>query len=124
MSHMDLCAGAQERGLQFADGYAEDGDDVLVTFGIVEAARDQVIKEQAEAAAKPTKRPRLKKSDTATGVQEVGDETAVIGESSRQRGKAEAPMEARFQTQEAKREVDACSRDYPGEQSHRENEAC
>ena len=55
MCHMDLRAGAQERGLQFADGYAEDGEDVLVAFGTVEAARDQVIKEQAEAAAKPTK---------------------------------------------------------------------
>ena len=38
--HMDLCAGAQERGLQFADGYAEDGEDVLVAFGTVEATRD------------------------------------------------------------------------------------
>ena len=80
--HMDLCAGVQERGLQFADGYAEDGEDVLVAFGTVEAARDQVIKERAEAVAKPTKRPRLKKSDTATAVQEAGDETAVTGESS------------------------------------------
>ena len=38
--HMDLCAGAQERGLQFAYGYAKDHDDVLVAFGIVDAARD------------------------------------------------------------------------------------
>ena len=45
MCHMDLCAGAQERGLQFADGYTEDGDDVLVAFGTVEATRDQIIKE-------------------------------------------------------------------------------
>ena len=40
MCHMELCTGAQERGLQFPDGYAEDGDDVLVAFGTVEAARD------------------------------------------------------------------------------------
>ena len=86
--HMDLCAGAQERGLQFADGYAEDGEDVLVAFGTVEAVRDQVIKERAKAAAKPTKRPRLKKSDAATAVQEVGDETAVTGESSRPKRKS------------------------------------
>ena len=52
--------------MQFPDGYAEDGDDVLVVFGTMEAARDQVIKERAEAAAKPTKRPLLKKSDAAT----------------------------------------------------------
>ena len=45
MCHMELCAGTQERGLQFADGYAVDGDDVLVAFGAVEAAKDQVIKE-------------------------------------------------------------------------------
>ena len=55
MCHMDLYAGAQERGLQFADGYAEDGDDVLVAFDTVVAARDQVIKERADAATKPTK---------------------------------------------------------------------
>ena len=48
----------------------------------MEAARDQVIKERAEAAAKPTKRPRLKKSDAATAVQEAGDKTAVTWESS------------------------------------------
>ena len=88
MCHMELCAGAQERGLQFANGYAEDGDDVLVAFGTVEAARDQVIKEQAEAATKPTKQPRLKKSDAATGVQETGDETVVTGESSRPKRKS------------------------------------
>ena len=55
LCHMDLYAGAQERGLQFADGYPEDGDDVLVAFSTVEVARDQIIKERAEAAAKPTK---------------------------------------------------------------------
>ena len=88
LCHMDLCAGAQERGLQFADGYAEDGDDVLVAFSTVEVARDQVIKERAEAAAKPTKRPRVKKSDAVTAVQEAGDETAVTGESSRPRRKS------------------------------------
>ena len=88
MCHMELCAGAQERGLQFADGYAEDGDDVLVAFGTIKAARDQVMKERAEAAAKPTKRPRLKKSDAATGVQEAGNETAVTGESFWPKGKS------------------------------------
>ena len=88
LCHMDLCAGAQERGLQFADGYAEDGDDVLVAFSTVEVARDQVIKERAEAAAKPTKRPRVKKSDAVTGVQEAGDKIAVTGESSRPRRKS------------------------------------
>ena len=87
MYHMDLLASAQERGLHFADGYANDGDNVLVAFSTVEVARDQIIKERAEAAAKPTKRPRVKKSDAVTGVQEAGDDTAVIGESSRPRRK-------------------------------------
>ena len=40
MCHMELCAGAQERGLEFPNGLAEDGNDVLVAFSIVEAARD------------------------------------------------------------------------------------
>ena len=88
MCHIDLCAGAQERGLQFTDGDAEDHDDVLVAFSTVEVARDQVIKERAKAAAKPTKRPRVKKSDAVTSVQEAGNETAVTRESSRPRKKS------------------------------------
>ena len=85
---MDLCVRAQERGLQLADRYAEDGEDVLVAFGTVEATRDQVIKERAKATAKPTKRPRLKKNDAANAVQEVGDETAITEESSRPKRKS------------------------------------
>ena len=88
LCHMDLCASAQERGLQFANGYAEDGDDVLVAFSTVEVARDQVLKERAEAAAKPTKRPRVKKSDAVTSVQKAGDKIVVKGESSRPRRKS------------------------------------
>ena len=88
MCHMELYAGAQERGLQFPDGFAEDGDDVLVTFGTMEAARDQIIKEHAKAVAKPTKQPHLKKSDAAIGVQEASDERAITGESSRPKRKS------------------------------------
>ena len=88
MCHMELYAEAQERGLQFPDGFAEVCDDVLVAFSTVEAAKDRVIKERAEAAAKPSKRPRLKKSDAATGVQEVGDKTIVTRESSRPKRKS------------------------------------
>ena len=54
----------------------------------MEVARDQAIKERAEAAAKPTKRPRVNKSDALTGVQEAGDETAITRESSRPRRKS------------------------------------
>ena len=66
--HMELCTGAQERGLQFPNGFVEECEDVLVAFSTVEAAMDQVMKEHAEAVAKPTKQPRLKKSDAAAGV--------------------------------------------------------
>ena len=45
-------------------------------------------KECAEAAAKPSKRPCTKKSNATAGGHEVGDETAVIGESSRRKQKS------------------------------------
>ena len=54
----------------------------------MEAVRDRVIKERAEAAAKPTKQPRLKKSDAAIAVLEASDETAVTEESSRPKRKS------------------------------------
>ena len=63
--HMKLYAGARERCLQFPDGFADKCKDVLVEFSTVEAPMEQVMKERAEIAAKPTKRPRLKKSDGA-----------------------------------------------------------
>ena len=87
MPHGTLCR-AQERGLQFSDGFAEECEDVLVAFSIVEAARDQAIKERAKAAAKPTKQPCLKKSDAATVMQEAGDKTTITGESSRPKRKS------------------------------------
>ena len=45
-------------------------------------------KERAEAAAKPTKKTREKKSDAAGGGHEIGDETAATGESSRPKRKS------------------------------------
>ena len=105
MCHMELCVEAQEKGLQFPDGYAKDGDDILVAFGTVEAARNQVIKERAEAAAKPTKQPDLKKSDAATAVLEAGDETAVTRESSwpkRKSGSAKGGQGSRGKKPEGK----------------------
>ena len=107
-----------------ADGYAEDHEDVLVAFGTVEAAKDQVIKERAEVAAKPTKRPRLKKSDVATGLQEAGGKTIVTGESSRPKRKnASAGGGQGSRGKKPEKEVDACSRDCPGQQPHGEDEA-
>ena len=61
---------------------------IMVAFNIVEAAMEQVIKERAEAAEKPSKQPRLKKSDAAGGVQEAGDKIAVTRESSQPKWKS------------------------------------
>ena len=88
LCHMEMCIGAQERGLQFPKGYAEDCDEVIVAFTTVEVSMEQVNKEHAKAAAKPSKQPRAKKSNAAAGGHEIGDETAVIGESSRPKRKS------------------------------------
>ena len=82
LCHMEMCVGAQERGLQFPEGFVEDCEEVLVAFSSVEAAMEQVNKERAEVAAKPSKKSRRKKSDAAGGGHEIGDETAATGESS------------------------------------------
>ena len=49
---------------------------------------EQVNKERAEAAAKPSKMPCGKKSDAASGGHEIGDKTATTGESSRPKRKS------------------------------------
>ena len=49
---------------------------------------EQVNKEHVEAAAKPSKKSRGKKSDAAGGGHEIGDETAATGESSRLKHKS------------------------------------
>ena len=82
LCHMEMCAGTQERGLRFPEGFVEDCDEVIVTFTTVEASMDQVNKKRAEVAAKPSKRPRAKKSNAAGGGHEIGNETAATRESS------------------------------------------
>ena len=86
--HMEMCAGAQERGLQFSEGFAEDYEVVIVAFTTVEASMDQVNKERIEAEAKPSKKPHTKKSDATGGGHEIGDETAATGESSHPKRKS------------------------------------
>ena len=49
---------------------------------------EQVNKERAEAAAKPSKKPHGKKSDAHGGGHEIGDETAATGESSHPKRKS------------------------------------
>ena len=55
LCHMEMCAGAQERGLQFLEGYVDDCDGVIFAFTTVEATMEQVNKERVEAVAKPNK---------------------------------------------------------------------
>ena len=88
LCHMEMCTCAQERGLQFPEGFAEDCEEVIVAFNSVEASMEQVNKERAEAAAKPSKKPCGKKSDVAGGGHEIGDETAATRESSRPKRKS------------------------------------
>ena len=86
MYHMELCTGAQENGLQFPNGFANDGEDVINAFKIVEATMEQVNKECVEAASKLNKRACTKTSDAAVGAQEIGDETAATRDTSRKWG--------------------------------------
>ena len=88
LCHIEMCAEAQERGLQYPEGFAEDCEEVIVAFTTVEASMDQVNKERPEAATKPSKKPRAKKSDAAGGGHEIGDETAAIWESFRPKRKS------------------------------------
>ena len=86
--HMELCAGAQDKGLQFSNGYADDEEDVINAYQAVEAAMEQVNKERLQLASKPNKRARTKKSNAAGRTLEIADETATMGESSRPKRKS------------------------------------
>ena len=67
LCHMEMCVGAQERGFQFPKGFAEDCEEVLVTFSSVEAAMEQVNKECTEAVAKPSKKTTERKAMLLVG---------------------------------------------------------
>ena len=88
LCHMELFAAAQDKGLQFPSGFVDDNEDVLITYTTVEAAMEQVNKERLKGASKPSKRGRMKKSDAALGVHEIGDETIVIRKSLRSKMKS------------------------------------
>ena len=104
LCHMEMCAGAQERGLQFPEGFVEDCDEVIIAFSSVEASMEQVNKECAEAPTKPSKRPRAKKSDGGGGGHEIGDETTAIGESSRPKRKSTSASDERDALRTKKRD--------------------
>ena len=38
--HMELCAGAQDKGLQFPNGYADDEEDMVNAYQTMEAAME------------------------------------------------------------------------------------
>ena len=86
--HMELCAGAQDKDLQFPNDYADDVEDVVYAYTTMEAAMEQVNKERLQAASKPNKQARTKKSDVASGALEIADETAATRESSRPKRKS------------------------------------
>ena len=86
--HMELCAGAQDKGLQFPNGYADDEEDVIYAYTTVEAAMEQVNKERLQATSKPNKQARTKKSDAAGGALEIANKIAATGESSRPKRKS------------------------------------
>ena len=43
MCHMELYTSAQERGLQFPNRFADDGEDVIDAFNTMEAAMEHVV---------------------------------------------------------------------------------
>ena len=56
LRHHKMCANALDKGVEFANGFADDEEDVLLTFMTIEAVRDQMNKKQAEAIVeKPIK---------------------------------------------------------------------
>ena len=86
--HMELCVGAQDKGLQFPNGYADDEEDIIYAYTTVEAAMEQVNKERLHKASKPNKQARTKKSNAVGGALEIADETAATRESSRPKRKS------------------------------------
>ena len=86
--HMELCAGAQEKGLQFPNGFTDDDEDVVYAYTTMEAAMEQVNKECLQAASKPNKRVRTRKSHAAGAAHEIADKTTTTGESSRPKRKS------------------------------------
>lgn len=50
LCHHDLCAGAQDKGVQFSNGFAEEGEDVLDAFMTVEVEKDRINSQGCLAA--------------------------------------------------------------------------
>ena len=82
MCHMEFCAEAQDKGLQFPNRFVDDNEDVIDAFKTIEVAMEQLNKEHTKATSKPNKRTCTKKSDVVVSVQKIGNKIATAGESS------------------------------------------
>jgi hypothetical protein len=84
-------AGANDKGMQFASGFAEEAEDVVFAFRDVNLQKMQINRElKGKTAEKRAKRPRAKKADAAVRTQET-DETMEMEESSKKKGRKKAP---------------------------------
>jgi hypothetical protein len=91
LCHHACCAGANDKGMQFASGFAEEAEDVVFAFRDVNSQRMRVNRElKGKTTEKRPKRPRAKKADAAMGTQET-DETVETEESSKKKGRRKAP---------------------------------
>jgi hypothetical protein len=91
LCHHACCAGANDKGMQFASGFAEEAKDVVFAFRDVNSQKMRVNRElKGKTTEKRPKRPRAKKADTAIGTQKI-DETVETEESSKKKGRRKAP---------------------------------
>jgi hypothetical protein len=91
LCHHACCAGANDKGMQFASGFAEEAKDVVFAFRDVNSQNMRVNRElKGKTAEKRPKRPRAKKADAAVGTPEI-DETVETEESSKKKGRRKAP---------------------------------
>jgi hypothetical protein len=68
LCHHACCAGANDKGMQFASGFAEEAEDVVFAFRDVNSQKMRVNRElKGKTAEKRPKRPRAKKVDAAVG---------------------------------------------------------
>jgi hypothetical protein len=91
LCHHACCAGANDKGMQFASGFAEEAEDVVFAFRDVNSQKMRVNRElKGKTAEKRPKRPRAKKADAAVRTQET-DETVETEESSKKKRRRKAP---------------------------------
>jgi hypothetical protein len=89
--HHTCCTGANDKGMQFASGFAEEAEAMVFAFRDVNSQKMRVNRELKEKTAeKRPKRPRAKKADAEVGTQET-NETVETEESSKKKGRRKAP---------------------------------